>query len=413
MNFLTMMSRPSPTPSSARVKRHCGPSGIFVLVFVVALFGTFALVQEINTESPRSQQWVNLSIEKEDDALASDPRSPQWVNLVSKTIEQLQEQRARDLGRMDTNKSTIQSLATLAQAIHVRIAQMIAQWTEKVDDLNDECLESLNTLVQATGDLHSLMEDFLATIDAAQEQRGGDFYFMDTDKSTMLLSVLAVGVAKMKDGVAKMKDKFDDLNDQCLRVCTELFVTIGDLQRLHIFTRDYHAQSDILRNRNRELEVQIALTDYILGPDNNQKPFGSSLPLDKIQRVMKLDSYADIDALTREETLGCIRILANFSLESNPFFQMLWTDKTGKELHGWQSKHWDVAHIETGNVDKDVMKARLADYLGIGLPSDATADVGNGDTVDAADNDDIYDAAIHAEMKLLFSVERQAAGILQ
>lgn len=62
---------------------------------------------------------------------------------------------------------------------------------------------------------------------------------------------------------------------------------------------------------NCEVKLQIALAYHVLDPDN--KPFGrSSLPLDKIQRIMKLESYANIDALTHEETLGCVRILANF-----------------------------------------------------------------------------------------------------
>jgi hypothetical protein len=388
-----MMSRPSPTPpSSARVKRHCGPSGIFVFAFVVALFGTFSLGQALNTDDPRSQQlvWVGLSIEKELDALSNDPRSPQWVELVSKTIEQLYEQRGRDLDRLDTNKSRIQSLATGHQALNIKIAQLIAQRTEKVDDLSDECLESLSTLLQAAEDLHSLVKDFHATIDAAQEQRGGDFYFMDTDKSTMLSSVTREQALEIV--VAKMKDQVDNLNDQCFRRYAELFFAFGYLNNLHVSAGIDRANFDIARDRNRELEMQIALTNYILGRDKKQKLFGKpSLPLDKIQRVMELESYADIDALTREETLGCIRILHNFGLESNPFFRMLWTDKTGKELHDWQSKHRDVPHIATGDADEDVMKVRLADYLGIGLPSDAAADVGDGDededgnTVDATD----------------------------
>jgi hypothetical protein len=133
--------------------------------------------------------------------------------------------------------------------------------------------------------------------------------------------------------------------------------------------------------RNRELELQTALIDFILGPDN--KIFGKpSLRLDKLQRIMKLRSYADIDALTSSQTIG---VLAKFGLESDLFFRKLWTNKTGKKLHGWQSKHGRIPHIAIEDANKDVMKVRLADYLGIALLFDAAAvvDDSDKDTVDA------------------------------
>jgi hypothetical protein len=120
-------------------------------------------------------------------------------------------------------------------------------------------------------------------------------------------------------------------------------------------------------------------------------------------------------------------------LESNTFFRKLWTDKTGKELHGWQSKHGHIPHIATEEATQNVMKVRLADYVGISLPFDAATGVdngdGDGDTVDATagatkgdghdtDNSgaasvilsDIYsNAAIGVEPGM---EGRQAAGIL-
>jgi hypothetical protein len=75
---------------------------------------------------------------------------------------------------------------------------------------------------------------------------------------------------------------------------------------------------------------------------------------------------------------------------------LTWTSKTDEELH-----------VATENVDENVMKVRLADYLGIGFPSDAAADTGDGDTVDAADNGGVLsvnlsfisDDAIRVEME--------------
>jgi hypothetical protein len=141
---------------------------------------------------------------------------------------------------------------------------------------------------------------------------------------------------------------------------------------------------DAVRDDNRELELQIAFIDGILGLGHETFEM-PSLRLDLIQRIMKLRSYADIDALTNFQIIGDIRILAYFGLESNPHFKMLWTNKNGKELHDWQSKHGHIPHIATEDANKNVMKVRLADYLGIGLPLDAATDVdnGDGDTVDA------------------------------
>jgi hypothetical protein len=42
--------------------------------------------------------------------------------------------------------------------------------------------------------------------------------------------------------------------------------------------------------------------------------------------------------------------------------------------------------LKQGKGDENVMKVRLADYLGIGLPSDTAADTDDDDTVDATGN---------------------------
>jgi hypothetical protein len=78
------------------------------------------------------------------------------------------------------------------------------------------------------------------------------------------------------------------------------------------------------------------------------QPFGKpSLPLEEIQRIMKLDSYADSYRCLGQRVLGpldgCIRIFANFGLVSNP---LLLSNNV------WQSKHitvgFDSAHCKGG-----------------------------------------------------------------
>jgi hypothetical protein len=189
------MNHPHPTRSSARVvKRHCGPSGIFV--FVAALLGTFSFVGKALI--------VNISLSEQSVGLSSILATPQFSNLARKTSEQLQEQRQRDLGRLDTNKSTMQSLAIREQDMKGEVVLM----TQRVDLLNNLYME--------------------------QAQRGWDLYFMDTNNSTMMSAALHELFAE----VAKLKEKVDWSNDQFLEIQKLLVHVIKGWHSLKILVED-------------------------------------------------------------------------------------------------------------------------------------------------------------------------------
>jgi hypothetical protein len=71
--------------------------------------------------------------------------------------------------------------------------------------------------------------------------------------------------------------------------------------------KDLRATFDAANNGNCQTKLQMALAKHMLDPDKKLCGTASS-QLDKIQRIMKLESMKDIDALTREETIGCTRI---------------------------------------------------------------------------------------------------------
>jgi hypothetical protein len=94
---------------------------------------------------------------------------------------------------------------------------------------------------------------------------------------------------------------------------------------------------------------------------------------------MLLPSFSDIAVLNAHETHLCIRILNNFGLLKNPYFRKLWEKNTAEEQREWESLHRKQPYIQTGKVDEDVMKLRLANYLDIAMPVNESGDESNDD----------------------------------
>jgi hypothetical protein len=176
---------------------------------------------------------------------------------------------------------------------------------------------------------------------------------------------------QLEKELANMSNTVDALTEWHLDVQNELLEATTNLYSLKKSKEEAVAAIDKARFENKMLDLQVELAGKILFPSSDQpKPFGgANVTLKAVREVMLLPSFSDIAELNAHQTHLCIRILNNFGLVKNPNFRMLWEKNTSEEQREWDSRHHKQPCIQTGKVDEDVMKLRLADFLDIAMPA--------------------------------------------
>jgi hypothetical protein len=184
----------------------------------------------------------------------------------------------------------------------------------------------------------------------------------------------------LENAISKLSNSVDVLTGRYLDVRNQFREATANLYFLKKSKEEAVAAIDKARSENKMLDLQVELADKILETSDQSKPFGAAnVTLKEVQKVMLLSSFSDIAVLNAHDTHLCIGILNNFGLLKNPFFRKLWEKKTPEEQREWESLHGKQPYILTGEVEEDLMKLRLANYLDIAMPVNESGDVSNDD----------------------------------
>jgi hypothetical protein len=211
------------------------------------------------------------------------------------------------------------------------------------------------------------------------EVRGRNKGCGDVNRET--IAERGIHETQLANEIANTSNIVDELTERHLDVQNQLLEATANLYSLKKSKEEAVAAIDKARSDNKVLDLQAELAGKILSASSTHpKPFGGAdVTLNAVGKVMRLQSFSDIEGLNPNKTHMCIRILNNFGLLTNPHFRELWVKNTPEEQREWESRHRKQPYIQTGKVDEDVMKLRLANYLDIAIPDYESGDESNDD----------------------------------
>jgi hypothetical protein len=189
------------------------------------------------------------------------------------------------------------------------------------------------------------------------------------DANKLTITDLSRYETQLENEIANMSNTVAELNERHMDLQNQLLEATANQYSLKRSREEASEAIDKARSENKMLELQVELTGKILFISDQPKPFGGAfVTLQEVRKIMLLDSFSDIDELNANQTHLCIRILSNLGLLKNPYFRKLWEKNTPEEKRAWESVHRRTVSIQTGKVNEDVMKLRLANYLDIAMP---------------------------------------------
>jgi len=193
-------------------------------------------------------------------------------------------------------------------------------------------------------------------------------------------------LSAIKQTIQDLSSEVNKLHAEHNKTHNELANKETDLHNMKLSEAEMSKQIIDLETEKEAQQVQLELANRILQASNNLKPFAGHVTLEEVRKIMELTTWEQVDALKEYHALLCIRILDNFGLLDNVNFRAQWSDKTGEELLDWQRLHSTEPQIATGSAPEEIVKMRLADYMGI--PYEEDEDMDDADDTNCDDGDD-------------------------